>query len=293
MPAIQTIVVPPELDGYRLDVFLARVLPWRSRRDVTQRIEAGKFRVDGQVAKKSTRVRRDQTVEYELPEDYSRPYDPNQITLSILFEDEDVVVIDKAPGDTVHPTSTNPHDSLIHRLRYRYEHEVPDPRVAVHVVHRLDRETSGVLVFAKRKEVGAGLMARFAEREVQKTYVAVVWGDPGDEGVIDAPLLTDEVPVIVSPDGRPARTRFSRVEAGGDRSVLKVLPETGRKHQIRVHLAWRGTPIVGDALYGVATDRRRPGEPGRHLLHASRLEIRDLQGVPRCFEAPVPAEFQA
>lgn len=291
VPAITTIVVPPDLDGHRLDVFLTRVLPWRSRRDLTSRIRSGQFRINGQVPKKSLRVRSQDTIEYELPEAYSRPYDPGAIELRILHEDHSIVVVDKPAGVMVHPTATSPHDSLVDRLRYHYRVEVPDPDVVVHVVHRLDRETSGVLVFAKRREVAASLMGCFANRRVRKRYVAVVRGDPGPAGVVSRPLDTGSIPVRIDPRGKSARTGWRRVGTDEGWSRLEVEPHTGRKHQIRAHLAWLGAPVWGDAVYGVDGDRRGPGEAGRHLLHAAGLELRGEDGSLHIFEAAVPPCF--
>lgn len=230
--------------------------------------------------------------------------------LSIVFEDEGLLVVNK-PADLVcHPTKSDARSSLVGRLRL---HLGPDSHPQM--VNRLDRETSGLVVCAKHPEAARELRRVWESRAVRKRYLAIVHGHPTSaEGVIEVPLGRDEASPVaikdcVRPDGAPARTRWQVVtrfqRAGGDFSLLEVEPETGRKHQIRIHLAYLGHPVVGDKLYGgnerayleFVSGRLSEMERVRlrldnHALHAAELEFA-WRGALRQFVAAPTTEFVA
>ncbi|MCK6548295.1 RluA family pseudouridine synthase [Myxococcota bacterium] len=205
--------------------------------------------------------------------------------LVVIYEDEDVVVIDKRAGELVNETETSSELSVVERLRDR----------DAFTVHRIDRETSGVVVLAKGRAMAEALSRCFEARETEKTYVAIVRGTVAD-GVIDAPIGPDRrrprARAVVA-SGKPASTRVRTLGATDGLSSIEACPITGRTHQIRVHLAHAGAPIVGDVLYGGPHAVRIRGEivtPGRVMLHARALVI-PVRGARRRFEAPIPADL--
>jgi 23S rRNA pseudouridine1911/1915/1917 synthase len=204
----------------------------------------------------------------------------------VLFEDDRWLVVNKPAGAAVNPSETSARASVVELFTDR----------EARVVHRLDRETTGVLVLAKGAQAAAELSAAFAERRVDKTYLAVVEGD-GLEGRIDARIGRDKRRPrarAVRPDGQAAQTAVRTLGAtGGGLALLEARPLTGRTHQIRVHLAARGQPIFGDTLYGGAAALRFEGDvlrAARPLLHAARLVLPHAEG-PRTFEAPLPSDM--
>jgi len=211
---------------------------------------------------------------------------------TVLFEDPDLLVLDKPPGLAVHPTATRYLTTVTHWLAGR-----------AHPVHRLDVETSGVLVCAKTRETERALIDAFFTRDVRKTYLAVVRGVPSERWTDDTALGFDPDAEIHFRMGRgdlPAKTHFERVRVHGERALVRATPLTGRQHQIRVHLAMAGHPLVGDKLYideafflahtgeGLTDAQWARLEHPRHALHAARIEIGD-----RAFEAPLPRDLEA
>jgi len=287
-----TLDVPPEHAGPRIDSYLARRMKWRSRGHFIALFEDGDVRVGGRVVKKSYQVRAGDRISIRLPESYREQFDYASVPLSILHEDDDLVVVNKDGATAVQPTGRYIHDNLLYRLRYHYRDELGMPEVEPAIVHRLDRETSGVIVFAKRPDVATTLARQFAERRTRKEYLAVVHGSPDDSGRVEVPLLsTPDRHVIVDPAGRSALTEYTCEQRARGLSLLAVRIHTGRQHQIRVHLAHIGCPIVCDDLYGVAADRSDERFPGRQLLHARRLTLRHPDGRELTFEAPPPADM--
>ena len=278
--------------GTRIDAFLAAQLPWRSRRSLVGLLDDGAATVEGRRVKKSHRLAVGQRVELTVPAAAVPTEAIAAIELPILFEDDDLVVVNKPSGLAVHPAVTCPHVHVLARLAHRYTVEAPSPNTEAAVVHRLDRETSGALALARRREQVAFYAAQFERRTVRKRYVAVVRGEPPERGeIVHALAVVDGEPVRVASDGKPSRTEFSVLERAAGHALVEIDLHTGRKHQIRVHFAAEGWPLVYDGIYG-CKDRDAWPEDARVMLHAARLQLEHRTEGPMTFEAPLPPDMQ-
>ena len=276
--------------GSRLDVAAARHVGVASRSEVQRAIRAGELRIDGVAScPSSRRLRVGERVVWER---HVRPLlAPAPLELAIVYEDDDILVLNKPSGLVVHPGAGTHATTLVEGVLDDQPLPPGDDPARPGVVHRLDKETSGVLVLAKTAGALQALKAQFSGRRVVKTYIAVAMGTlTEDEGVIDAPVARDlnrPRRMAVRSGGRPAETEFRVLARSAGTTLLLVLPRTGRTHQIRVHLAYIGHPLVGDRLYG-----KRSQASLRLLLHAWRLAFTHPgSGAEVQFEAPVPAEF--
>jgi 23S rRNA pseudouridine1911/1915/1917 synthase len=274
-----------------LDVFLARSLDDLSRAHAQRLIGEDLVRVDGRPAKASQRLDAGETVEVVIPAPVPVSLEAEPIPLDVVYEDADLIVVDKPAGMTVHPAPGHERSTLVNALLAH----CPDlagieGTLRPGIVHRLDKDTSGLLVVAKNDRAQLGLARQMAERTARKEYLALVQGTPPPAGTIDAPIgrhpARRKLMAIVA-EGRPARTHFRALgAAGGDTLVLARL-ETGRTHQIRVHFAASGHPIVGDTVYG-----RRSDLVDRQFLHAWRLGFQHPRtGEWLAFESPLPEEL--
>ena len=297
----------PEAGG-RLDLVLRAHYPWRSRTHFQGMVERGDVTVNGAAAKASQRVRAGDRVAVRIPVDPAAPAKEHDGDLVVLYEDDQVVAIDKPSGMTVHPVGRIRHGTLINKLHARYRREQPGEDVVPRLGHRLDKDTSGVVLAVKNRHVDAAVTELFTRRRVQKTYLALVHGVPAaPAGEVDAPLARDPegetlLHMRVDPAGLPSRTRWRVREAFPRHALLEVSPLTGRTHQIRVHLAHAGHPIVCDHLYGdlrplwPAGVRPRAARPllDRLALHAHRLSLpHPTTGAPLVVESPLPADLEA
>ncbi len=295
---------PAEGAGERLDRHVAERLGV-ARNRAQQWIRAGRVTVGGAAAKASHRLEAGEEIVCDpLPLSQEGEIEPAPGPLAVLYEDAAIVVLDKPAGLVVHPGAGRDAGTLAHRLLARYPETgaVGGPG-RPGIVHRLDRDTTGVLVVARTPEAYAALSAAFAERRVEKGYLAVVYGEPRPrEGVLDAPIgrhprRRKEMAVV--PGGRPARTGYRTLAAGGGIALLALDLGTGRTHQIRVHLKDAGWPLVGDPVYGEARwkglprDRQAPLRAfPRPALHAWRLAFaHPATGERVAFEAPVPEDL--
>lgn len=303
--------VGAEEGGARLDRFLASkgLMPTRSR--ITTLIRGGHVRVDGQVRKASYPVPAGASIEVEIPPEPPSDVTPEDIPLDVVHEDEFLVAINKPAGMAAHPAPGCRQGTLVAALLHRWNlgQGWPDPK-RPGIVHRLDRDTTGVIVVAKTPDAMSHLSKQFAARTVSKEYTAVALGVPRpSEGTIDLPIGRDpgdrKRMQARAGQSREARTRYTVLASfGGERhtaSLIRLAPETGRTHQIRVHLASVGHPLVGDAVYG--SGRARRGTPAahkaildafpRHALHASSLRLRHPQdGRWIEFAAPLAPDMQ-
>ena len=292
------LTVDPESAGIRLDRWLASAVPHLSRARLQSLIDEGHVRVAGAVRKAAHKLRGGEAVEVEIPPLPSEELVPEPIALAIVHEDDDVLIIDKPAGMVVHPGAGVSGGTLAAAVLAHAPSTagVGGPR-RPGVVHRLDKGTSGLIVLAKTARAYHALVAQLASRAVTREYVAVVHGRVGPaEGRIDAPIGRDPYHrqrMAVRPEGkgRRAATRFRVRERIGDFTVLECRLETGRTHQIRVHLASRGHPVVGDEVYGRGRVRPPVALDGV-ALHAARLAfLHPVTGIPVEFTSPLPARM--
>ncbi|MBI4568970.1 MAG: RluA family pseudouridine synthase [Planctomycetes bacterium] len=303
LDAVRLAVLEDE-DGMRLDAFLAARMPWRSRTEFQRMVARGEVhREKRRAARASARLRAGEAVVVTCPpplEDLSRVA---EIPLRVLYEDPWILALDKPPGVVVHPTGRRRHLTLLSALHLRYRgrrHDDGEP-VIPRLVHRLDRDTSGVLLATKRSEARGPFQSQFEARESAKEYLALVAGSPPDDHfAVDLPLgrrlgAARVCAVGVQRDGgAPALTRFEVLLRLPGVALVRARPVTGRQHQIRVHLEAVGCPVLGDRFYS-----RAPGGAGgappaiaRHALHAWRLRVRHpFLGRPLLLEAALPADM--
>jgi len=292
---MRTLELTADRGGERLDTFIARRCPELSRSHARRLIDEGLVSVNGRQAKPSERVTAGLSVNVTIPPPETITLVPEAIPLTIIYQDGDIIVLDKPAGLTVHPAPGHPSGTLVNALLAA----CPDLRgiagtLRPGIVHRLDKDTSGLMVVAKNDRAQRALQRQLKDRDVRKTYLALVRGVPAPrEGTIAAPIgrhPKNRKKMAVVADGREATTRYRVREeiAGGQYSLLEVEPVTGRTHQIRVHLAAVGHPVVGDATYG-----RPSAVVGRQFLHADKLAFAmPLGGRTVEFESPLPAELR-
>ena len=294
------LIVPATAAGVRLDRFVAGApeLPTRSQAKLL--VAAGRVTVDGVVRKPSFAVEAGMTVVVEIPPPPPSEVEAEDLPLRVLFDDDALLAIDKAPGMAAHPAAGSPRGTVVNAVLHRLGPlaGVGDPS-RPGIVHRLDKDTSGVMLIARSAAALAILGQQFHDRTVRKTYVAVVHGRVRDDrGRIDQPIgrhPTERKRMSThTRRGRAAITSYAVVERFPDATFLTLHPETGRTHQIRVHLASIGHPIVGDAVYG----GRRPRLGGllgafpRQALHAAELQCQHpVSTAPLTIQAPLPEDI--
>lgn len=301
---LHVVELPPGAAGQRLDQALAAALPQYSRARLQRWIQAGAVRLVGTTgaARARDRVRGGERIQVraEFPE--TGRVEAESLPLRIVHEDEALLVLDKPAGLVVHPGAGNRSHTLQNALLGHDERLARVPRAGL--VHRLDKDTSGLLLVARTPEAHTRLVAALAAREISREYLALVWGRPVAGGRIEQPIGRDpgvRTRMAVSRAGRAAVTHYRIEERFAAHTLLRLQLETGRTHQIRVHLAHIGLPIVGDPVYG---GRRRQLPAGavndtlrafqRQALHAVRLSLaHPMSGLQQSFEAPPPADLAA
>ncbi len=297
-----TFVVEDEDAGARLDRFLAVQAPQLSRTRLQALISEGRVRVDGITTKPSHRLETGQIVEIEIPPAPPAAVLPEAIPLAVLYEDEDLAVINKPAGMVVHPGSGNVSGTLTAALLGRFGKlsAVGGP-LRPGIVHRLDKGTSGALIVARNDEAHRKLVEEFQERDVEKTYVALLHGKLRTaSGRIELPVARDlhrrTRMTTRRREGRPARTDWKVKLVLGAFSLVEARLHTGRTHQLRVHFSALGCPVVGDTLYGAPREERVGSnalpELGRNFLHAARIRfVHPRTGKAIDVRAPLPPEL--
>jgi 23S rRNA pseudouridine1911/1915/1917 synthase len=332
-PFTAELVVERYLSGVRVDTFLARhfrnYTPWRLQRIVA----AGQVKIDCNTVEIEERVYQGDTVSIRLIEPPDKIHRPQQLPLDIVYEDAWLIVVDKPPGQIIHPAGDLQTGTLCNALQHHFDQQTAWPGLLrPGIVHRLDRMTSGLIVVAKEHLAHRQLSIQFQRERIRKTYIALVEGMlPSDRGTIDLSIGTSpeagSVLMSCSPDAgdpRPSFTDYDVIARGPQHTLVRALPRTGRNHQIRLHLASIGHPVVGDEFYGpfgtiklsraeykALCARRASGqkngsngtsegtsesdEPtGRHALHAQRLEFEHpILGGRIAFDSPLPPDLQA
>lgn len=284
-----------ETGDQRLDRFIVGELPELSRSVVQRLIKAGDVLVNQEATKPAYCVEPGDQITILLAPPVDTDILPEDIPLEILYEDADLAAINKPAGMVVHPAFGNWSGTVVNAALARWPQmrEVGEVERAG-IVHRLDKDTSGLLVLAKTPEALTSLQAQFKARTVTKQYIALVEGIPTSSGgIIDAPIGRDPKQrkrMAVVRDGRPAQTRYDVLEDFNEHALLLLELYSGRTHQIRVHLAWLGYPIVGDRVYGY---RKQRIKMKRLFLHAVRLAVDSPSSGQRLqFEAPLPASLE-
>jgi 23S rRNA pseudouridine1911/1915/1917 synthase len=285
--------VPPELGGLRLDQALARLFPQYSRSRLQAWLKAGNIRLDGAAARAKRAVAGGERVELNPPAVADAvPPAAQRMPLKIVYEDADLLVIDKPAGLVVHPGAGVPDRTLLNALLAHAPMLARVPRAGI--VHRLDKDTSGLIVVAKNVPAQANLASQLAERTMRRTYLALVQGDPPAGGTIDAPVGRDareRTRMAVTHRGKPARTAYRVIERFGIAALVECRLETGRTHQIRVHFQHIRHPLVGDPVY--RRGARRAIGFTRQALHAAELTLRHPRdGRVMTWRSPLPRDLR-
>ncbi len=294
----------PAQAGARLDRALGELFPDFSRSFLARLVESGSVRVDSRtVGKPSHRVEEGQQIEIDIPPAAPSTVEAQDLPLTVLFEDENLVVIDKSAGLVVHPAAGHADQTLVNALLFRVKDlSGIGGEIRPGIVHRLDKDTSGVMVIAKNDETHRALTTAWNTDKVRKEYLALVYGTPTESrGTIEAPIGRDphnRKRMAVVPTGRRAITDYEVVERLRHASLIRCSLRTGRTHQIRVHLKHLGHPIIGDPVYSGPQWRGIPDKKiqkaiaaiERQMLHAWRITF-EHRGSTLTFQADVPGDF--
>lgn len=279
--------------GQRLDKALADLSPL-SRGKANDQIKQGLVLVNGQQKKAKYTVQAGDVIQFEMPKEEVLEYQAQDIPLDIIYEDEALAIIDKPQGMVVHPSAGHPSGTMVNALMYHIKDlSSINGVVRPGIVHRIDKDTSGLLMVAKTDEAHQALAAELKAKKSLRKYLAIVHGNlPNDRGMIEAPIgrsEKDRKKQAVTAKGKEAVTRFTVLERFGDYSLVELQLETGRTHQIRVHMAYIGHPVAGDPLYGPRKTLSGHGQ----FLHAETLGLtHPLTGEDMLFTVEPPAIFQ-
>jgi 23S rRNA pseudouridine1911/1915/1917 synthase len=298
-PVAESLEFRPESaeSGQRLDRYLAGRLPEFSRRFLQQLIASSNVRVDGIPRRQTFKVASGQLITIVIPRIAEFEILPQPIPLVVVYEDDDILVIDKPAGMVVHPAAGHPDGTVINAVLFHRPDIWINGSTRPGIVHRLDKDTSGLMVIATSARGQHLLLRQWSERSIEKGYIGLVRGlvEP-NAGTIDAPIgrdPKDRLRMAVVASGRPALTNFDVARRFSEASLLDISIETGRTHQIRVHLAYISHAVVGDPVYNRHTDKfggRTPLVP-RQFLHASRLGLNLADGQRAVFESQLPADL--
>jgi len=286
----------PGLDdaGLRIDVYLTEVIDNQSRSAVQHLLRGGHVSADGKPVKQNYRIRGGETIRVVVPDPVPAAVAAEDIPLDIVYEDADIIVVNKPRGMVVHPAAGNYTGTLAHALLYHCGGSLSGINGVMRpgIVHRIDKDTSGLVVAAKHDAAHRALAAQLHAHTIERVYNAVVCGViANDGGVVDKPIgrhPKDRKKMAVVPNGRPAVTRFTVLERFERYTFIEARLQTGRTHQIRVHMASIGRPVYGDAVYGTAV----PGVDGQ-VLHSARLAFtHPITGASLNFTSELPEYFR-
>lgn len=285
--------IGPEDTGIRIDVFLKAKEPNLSRTMIQDLILKGHVLVNHAAVKQHYRCKLDDVLEWSVPQAHASALVPENIALDILFEDDDVIVLNKPAGLVVHPGAGNDAHTLAHALLFHTKNLSTLSQDRPGIVHRLDKDTSGVMVVAKNNHAHLELSRQFKKHSIERRYIALVAGLVAfDEGVIDVPLKRHsmdrkKIAVSFAQEAKPAHTTYHVLRRYKEFTAVELFPQTGRTHQLRVHLNYLGHPILGDSVYG-----KKASFP-RLALHAKDLGfVHPTTGEWVKFSVPLPAEMK-
>lgn len=295
--------IPPDLAGQRLDQALAVLFPDYSRSRLQAWVREGRVQVNGAVLRPRDRIQAGDRIVLRAVTEEQVACEPQDIPLNIVFEDADLLVINKPAGLVVHPAAGNRDGTIQNALLFRYPSSIELPRAGI--VHRLDKDTTGLMVVGRTQAAHKRLVEAMAGREIKREYRALVVGSMPAGGMIDLPIgrhPTQRTRMAVNPLGKPSVTHFRVLDAFRKHTLLKVVLETGRTHQIRVHMAHLRHPVFGDPVYGGrlslppgASEELKAVLRGfqRQALHAKRLQlVHPISGRPMRFECAIPADMR-
>ncbi len=282
-----------EMQNGRLDKVCSEIFSDYSRSQIKQLLDGGNITVNGKTEKAKYKVKSGDMIRLEEPETKTLELRPENIPLDIVYEDDDVIVINKPQGMVVHPAPGHDEHTLVNALLYHCPLSTINGTFRPGIVHRIDKDTSGLLMVAKNDKAHRSLAKQLKDKTNIREYVALVHGRIAeDEGTINAPIgrsLKDRKKQAVVKDGRNAVTHFEVLKKYRDYTFVKCILETGRTHQIRVHMKYIGHPLVGDPLYGPKKTIKGNGQ----FLHAGKLGfVHPTTGKLLIFEAPLPKIFQ-
>lgn len=294
--SVRELVIPDAQGGQRLDQALSALLPEFSRNRIQNWIRARKIVVDDAFAITKMKVSGGEAVRVEIEPDVgATPDAPQDIPLDVVFEDASVLVVNKPVGLVVHPGSGNPHGTLLNALLHRVPQVAELPRAGI--VHRLDKDTSGLLVVAKTLQAHTDLVRQLQARTVKREYLALLYGEVDHNGTVNAPLARDpfnRTKRTVHHAGKEAVTHYEVVERFPGVTLVRCKLETGRTHQIRVHMQHIGHPLVGEQVYGAGRRSHHRITFPRQALHAERLGLlHPVTGAYMQWECALPSDFAA
>lgn len=292
-----TFIIEPEDSGERIDAFLGRAIDNVSRSYIQKLIKEGRVAVDGQVTtKKNVRLEEDMELSVEVPEPELLKVEPEDIPIEIVYEDESLMIVNKPQGMVVHPAPGNYSGTLVNALMFHANHlSSINGVIRPGIVHRIDKDTSGILMIAKNNKAHNSLAAQLKEKTTKRVYFAIVHGRMSQEsGTVEAPIARhpkDRLRMAVVQGGKPAVTHFKVIKAYSQYTVVELRLETGRTHQIRVHMAHIGHPLLGDPVYGKKNPKiKHDGQ----LLHAKMLGFVHPETEEYMeFDSELPEYFQA
>ena len=289
-----------EEEKERLDIYISNKIPDLSRMAVKRLLEEGKITVNGNIVKASSKVSINDKISIEIDEPKETKIEAQNIPIDVIYEDDDIIVVNKPKGLVVHPANGNPDGTLVNAIMAICKDSLSGigGELRPGIVHRLDKDTSGLLIVAKNDKAHINMSEQIKNREVKKTYIALVRGNiPEDSATISMPIgrsSKDRKKMAVRKDGKEAITHFKVIGRyttnKGNYSLLEIKIDTGRTHQIRVHMAEIGYPVIGDEVY--SNGKNEFGVHGQ-CLHAKKLEFKHpITGKNISLEAPLPEYFE-
>ena len=292
----KVVIKVTENETKRLDIYISEAYKMLSRTAIKRLLEEEKIHVNGKVEKSSYKVKNGDNIEIEIPDAKETKLEAQNIPVPVIYEDKDIIVVNKPKGMVVHPANGNPDGTLVNAILAMCKGSLSGigGEIRPGIVHRLDKDTSGLLIVAKNDEAHIKMSKQIQDRKVEKRYIALVRGNvPDDEATIDMPIARSKVDrkkMAVDKNGKEAVTHFKVLKRYGNYTLLEIKIDTGRTHQIRVHMSYIGYPVVGDSVY--SSGKNEFGVEGQ-MLHARYLKFKHpITGRELNLEAPLPEYFE-